>query len=143
MLLLDTNVVGEFGRLGAEAAVQQWMATQAFDQLYTSSVTIGEVAFGIESLPAGRRKRDFQLWFERLVQLFDGRILQYDRDAAMIWGRLRARLRKAGAEKPALDLQIASIALKHGMPLVTRNERDFAGLELTLVNPWTTYRTSP
>jgi predicted nucleic acid-binding protein len=36
----------------------------------------------------------------------------------------------------AADAQIAGIALVHGATIATRNTRDFAGLPLTVVNPW-------
>jgi predicted nucleic acid-binding protein len=31
---------------------------------------------------------------------------------------------------------IAATALEHGLTLVTRNTKDFAGLGVTIVNPW-------
>lgn len=36
------------------------------------------------------------------------------------------------------DGMIAATALEHGLTLVTRNVRDFAGLGVTLLNPWET-----
>lgn len=34
------------------------------------------------------------------------------------------------------DAQIAATALEQGLTLVTRNVKDFAGLGITLINPW-------
>lgn len=34
------------------------------------------------------------------------------------------------------DAQIAAICLSHGATLATRNTKDFAGLDLSLVNPF-------
>ena len=48
-----------------------------------------------------------------------------------------ANLDSAGTPRSALDMQIAATALNHGMTLATRNTRDFAGIGVTLVNPWT------
>lgn len=35
-----------------------------------------------------------------------------------------------------VDGVIAATALEHGLTLVTRNVRDFAGLGVVLLNPW-------
>jgi toxin FitB len=139
--LLDTNVVGDFARPEGHAAVDEWMGRHSAPQLYVSTITVGEIAFGIERLPDGRRKAEFRLWFERLLRHFEDRLLPFDQNVAIAWGRLRARLREAGQEKPAIDLQIAAVALHHGLTLVTGNERDFSGLDLPVINPWTSNRT--
>jgi predicted nucleic acid-binding protein len=36
-----------------------------------------------------------------------------------------------------IDGIIAATAVEHDLTLVTRNEKDFAGLAVTLFNPWT------
>jgi len=36
----------------------------------------------------------------------------------------------------APDGMIAATALEHGLTLVTRNVKDFAGLGVVLLNPW-------
>ncbi len=36
-----------------------------------------------------------------------------------------------------MDSLIAAIALQNSLTLVTRNEKDFAGIEVAIVNPWT------
>jgi len=35
-----------------------------------------------------------------------------------------------------VDAVIAATALEHGLTLVTRNVKDFAGLGVRLLNPW-------
>ena len=34
------------------------------------------------------------------------------------------------------DAQIAATAPEHGLTVITRNVKDFEGLEATLINPW-------
>jgi len=51
-------------------------------------------------------------------------------------GAMRARLRAAGALRTQADMLIAATALEHDLVLVTRNERDFDGCGLRLVNPF-------
>lgn len=50
---------------------------------------------------------------------------------------VRAQRQRAGLPITTEDAQIAAVALAAGMPLVTRNTKDFAGIEgLELHNPW-------
>ena len=43
---------------------------------------------------------------------------------------------RAGRPPPILDAFVAATALVHQLTLVTRNERDLAGLDVPIVNPW-------
>jgi predicted nucleic acid-binding protein len=135
-VLLDTNVVGEFGRRDGDPQVDRWLAAQDEEQIFVPSIAMGELAFGIARLPGGRRKEGLQAWFSHLLDAMDGRLLALDLDAALIWGRLRAQLQRDGSEKPGLDLQIAAIALSRNLVMVTGNERHFAGFGLDIINPW-------
>lgn len=38
--------------------------------------------------------------------------------------------------RPINDAYIAATAVVNGMTLVTRNVRDFAGLDVAMLNPW-------
>jgi predicted nucleic acid-binding protein len=42
----------------------------------------------------------------------------------------------AGRTLPVIDGLLAATALQHDLSLVTRNTKDFAGLGITLINPW-------
>ena len=84
-------------------------------------------------------KRDrFTRWIEHdLISQFQDRILPFDQDAAVIWGKIMGNGDKTGHPKPMADAQIAAVAKRHGLTLVTRNTKDFAYMDVTLVNPWT------
>jgi predicted nucleic acid-binding protein len=62
-----------------------------------------------------------------------GRILGIDTAVADRWGRMVA---VAGRPLPAIDSLLAATAAQHGLVLVTRNVRDFAGLQVQLLDPW-------
>lgn len=48
-------------------------------------------------------------------------VLTIDEEAAVIWARLRQRLRESGRRVNVNDLWIASTALAHGLPVVTQD----------------------
>ena len=68
--------------------------------------------------------------------MFTGRVLEITEDVMLRWRLLVEEGRKAGRTFSQPDLIIAAIALEHGLTLVTRNVKDFAGLRLPLLNPW-------
>lgn len=70
-------------------------------------------------------------------QDFAGRRLPFGDNAADIYARVVAERTRAGQPISTEDAQIAAIALKHGLPLVTRNVRDFDNIAgLRIMDPW-------
>lgn len=65
-----------------------------------------------------------------------GRVLPVTRAIAERWGVLDAQRQLAGRPLNMADSLIAAPALEHQLTLVTRNEKDFAGLGLVPLNPW-------
>jgi toxin FitB len=96
-----------------------------------------EIRLGIELLPEGRKRSRISAWLARdLAARFEGRIIGIEQDIAAAWAVMVARGRVRGATPPILDAFMAATALVHGMTLVTRNERDLAGLDVPVLNPW-------
>jgi tRNA(fMet)-specific endonuclease VapC len=63
-------------------------------------------------------------------------ILPYDEWAARKFGRIKAELELAGKRLSDLDLQIASVALQHDVPLVTHNRRHFERVPGLVIEDW-------
>jgi predicted nucleic acid-binding protein len=138
MILLDTNVLSELMSPKPSPAVLGWMSKQRFaDVLYISTVTLGEILYGIELLPAGKRRDG--LWHEAEAMFqedFGARILPFDDAAARFFAKIAAARRMRGRPISNPDAQIAATARVHGAALATRNTADFEGCGLTLINPW-------
>lgn len=129
MVLADTNVVSEFLRPQPDRAVLRWSATAA--RLALSVVSIEEVVYGLTRKPNARIERAF----EALVrEAFD--VLPVTEAVARRSAILRASGHEIGRPKSQADMLIAATADVHGLVLATRNERDFAGLGLRIVNPF-------
>ena len=137
MIVLDTNVLLELMKPEASRAVLTWVGGQARDDLYTSAITLGEIMFGLEIMPHGR-KRDvrFQLADEIFGIDFAGRILPFDVTAARAFAVIAATRRRAGRPIEMPDAQIAAIARANRMAVATRHVADFADCGVDLINPW-------
>jgi len=135
--LLDTCVISELIAKNTESRVVDWI-DDVDDQLISLSViTIGAIKQGIEKLPESDRKERLNNWLsDELLIRFDQRILGIDLPVMLKWGELVAGLEGQGRSLAAIDSLIASIALAHELQLVTRNEKDFAGTGIEIVNPW-------
>lgn len=132
--LIDTNVLSELRRKAPDARVVAWMQDRPRQSLYLSVLTLGEIRKGIERLDDAARRQHLIDWLEvELPNYFLGRLLDIDAHTADRWGRLMS---SAGRPLPAIDGLLAATALQHDLTLVTRNTKDFAGLDIQLINPW-------
>ena len=136
MIILDTNVTSELMRARPDAAVTAWLAAQPPSELFSTAVTVAEITYGLERLPRGRRRKSLEQSYQSLFVGMADHILPLDVEAALRYGPLLARRERAGSPMDSMDAQIACIAASRGMTLATRNERDFAGCGVPIVNPW-------
>lgn len=136
--LLDTNVVSEWTKPRPDAGVAQWLATVDEDRVYLSVVTLAELRFGVERMPAGVRRDRLDRWLsEELPGRFEQRIVVVTSELGDLWGKLMARGHSVGRPIGAMDALIAATAVAHELTLVTRNIADFEAMDIPLVNPWT------
>jgi tRNA(fMet)-specific endonuclease VapC len=63
-------------------------------------------------------------------------VLTLEQPADTVYGRLRARLERAGQSVGANDLLIAAHALALGHTVVTDNEREFSRIDDLRVENW-------
>ncbi len=134
--LVDTNVLSELRRKRPEQAVVEWIGQRPRQSLHLSVLTLGEIRKGIEAIKDRPRRQTLVDWLEvDLPNYFLGRLLPIDQAVADRWGRLTAA---AGRPIPTIDGLLAATAAQHDLALVTRNVRDFAGLGVTVIDPWTT-----
>lgn len=129
--LLDTNIVSNLIKPVRPVALVEWAAAQADEDLFIASMTLAEIRRGLLRLPAGRRRRELEGWFngpDGPQATFAGRILPFDEAAALIWARLMVDGDDAGRPRNSADMVIAAVAEAHRCVIATDNERDFVGL---------------
>jgi toxin FitB len=130
--LLDTNVISNLVKPRPSASLVAWMADQADEDLFISSLTVAEIRRGVLQKPAGKRRDELESWFsgpDGPQSLFAGRILSFDEKAALAWGRFMANGKSGGQPRSALDTIIAAVAAVNGCIVVTDNEKHFADVE--------------
>ena len=137
MFLIDTDVVSALRKRRRHPEIARWVEAQRSADLYLSVVTVGEIERGIER----QQRRDpvhahaLADWLDRLIALYDDRILAVDLSTARRWGRLSHLIGHEGA-----DLLIAATALEHGLTVVTRNVRHFETTGVPVLDPSATVR---
>ena len=136
MIVLDTNVVSEAMRPHPDAAVRAWLNDQAAETLYLSSVTLAELLFGIAALPAGRRRSTLVRALDGLMELFRGRILAFDMEAARLYASLAVKARNSGRGFPMPDGYIAATAAAQGFAVASRDTSPYEAGGLRVINPW-------
>lgn len=138
MFILDTNVISELMRAKPHESVVNWVSSMPLASLYTTSVSKGEILYGIMLLSSEKRRKSFE---SAVAEMFDedfsGRVLSFDSDASGSYANIASRRSRAGRPISQFDAQIAAIAYSTGATLVTRNVRDFDSCEIKLINPWT------
>ena len=121
-VIVDTNVVSYLMRGGSLAKryrphLQGRLSAIAF-------VTVGELYFGAEKAEWGaNRRQDLETTLRSFI------VVPYDQEVARCYARLLARRQREGRPISPNDAWIAACAVRHGMPLVTHNARDFRGVE--------------
>ena len=142
MVILDTNVVSELMDAEPDAIVINWLDGQSWMSLWTTSVTVMEIRFGLQTMPpqsmTRSRRQDALLGlFELLLKnMIEGRIAAFDAEAGIHAAELMAQRKRAGRPAEVRDTIIAGIVLANRATLATRNTQHFKDLPLTVVNPW-------
>ena len=91
MIVLDTNVVSEVVKPAPSPNVIDWLNGQESSDLYITAITLGEISYGVEVLPAGTRRTSLARALNHFIdQAFGDRILVFDRESATEYGRVMA-----------------------------------------------------
>lgn len=142
MFLIDTNVLSEY-RKGkrANAGVMQFFAAAENSSLFLPAQVIGEIQACIAKLRraggehALKQAEKYELWLDSVLTEFGDHILQFDVEAARVWGSL---LSSEMRDPHTIDKQIAAIALIHDLVVVTRDKGDAFSRtpNLKILNPF-------
>jgi predicted nucleic acid-binding protein len=130
--LLDTNVISELRRPRPHGALLAWLRELPDADIHLSAVTIGELQAGVEMTREqdSTKAAEIESWLEQVAQTYN--VLPMDAGTFRAWARLMHRRSDDLIE----DAMIAATALVHDLTVVSRNVRDFDGLGVRTLNPF-------
>jgi toxin FitB len=136
MIIVDTNVVSELMKSSPSELVIEWVRARTGSELFTTSITLAEILYGIGRLPDGRRKELLRTTASEVFAAFEDQVLPFDSSAATHYADVVGGRGQIGLPMDGFDAQIASICRAHGAALATRNLKDFRQTDVNLIDPW-------
>lgn len=137
MIVLDSNVVSALMKDDPPLSVLTWLDRQPRLSVWTTSITIFEVYFGLKTMPDGKRRTQRISAFEQiLTEVIGRRLATFDEAAAESAAELAAERQKRGRPGELRDTMIAGIVLANHAILATRNVKHFEDIAKSVVNPW-------
>ena len=135
--LLDTNIISELIKPTPNSNVVSFLDSLNEDDIFISVITVGEIQFGIQKLPNSKKKEQLLSWLHAdLLARFHNKVVDIDVETMLLWGEVSQQLKAKGTPMPIMDLLIAATCLKGNYILITRNEKDFAHLDIAIINPF-------
>jgi toxin FitB len=135
--LLDTNAVSEWVKPLPNSGLIRWMESADEDRMFLSVITLAELHYGVERMPAGMRRTRVERWLRLEVPLrFERRVLPVSEEIAVAWGKIVSLSESAGHPIEVMDAFLAATAQVHDLTVVTRNVGHFRELKGVL-SPWT------
>jgi predicted nucleic acid-binding protein len=131
--IADANLLSEPTKPEPAPQVLEWLRRNE-EHLAVTPIILGELEYGIMLLPASKRKKQLEVWFEKIRST--AYCLDFDSKAATSWAHLLAHLKSKGHAMPIKDSLIAASAIAHNLTVATRNTRDFKNAKVPLINPF-------
>ncbi len=132
--LLDADVLSQPAKTHGDAKVVAWLREEQ-DRCYTSAVVVAQLAYWVRT-KKGRQREALQQWLTRLIDALHGRVHGFNVSVAHVWAEQQRRLEEAGRPMPIEDSYIAATARRHGLTIVTGNDRPFRRPGLRVFNPF-------
>jgi len=131
--LFDTNVISELARQRPDARVVAFV--EATPRVLVSVILFHELSYGFESANREQKLR-LAAFLAAMRDRFGPRAIPVDVGIAETAGRLRALSKGQGRVLTVSDSLVAATALAKAVPLATRNVKDFQGINVPLINPF-------
>jgi predicted nucleic acid-binding protein len=136
MIILDTNVLSALMHRTPDKNVVAWLDRQPRTSIWTTSVTVLEVQFGLQIMVSGKRQSALMQAFKEVLASLGQRVLPFDAEAAQQAADLMATRQKNGRPGELRDTMIAGVVLAQRAGLATRNTSHFDDISTPLIDPW-------
>ena len=125
IFLLDTNAISDLMRQSPK--IEGWLFDlNAGDRVVTCTIVQGEILFGIERSPVGKKRNHLKERAAQILASFE--CLPVPVRAAEFYASIKFARQKRGLPLDENDQWIASTAIAIGATLVTR-DADFANID--------------
>lgn len=121
--MLDTNIIIYLKNARSEKALERFLQHKP-EEMCISAITMAELEYGVY-----KSSRPSQNQIALVTFLARIKIVPFDTNAAIEYGKIRANLSRKGKLIGANDLLIASTAKAKGLTLITNNMREFGRIE--------------
>lgn len=129
-MLCDTNIISELSKRQPNSGVLAW--AESVSHIHLSVISIEEIHFGL----AWKDNARIRAWFEDFLRDYCT-VLPITPEIARLAGEMRGNLQRHGSPREQADMLVAATAAVHGLPLITRNAKDFNGCNISVINPFT------
>ena len=136
MTIVDTNVLSALMQTVPDKHVVAWLDRQPRTSIWTTSITVFEVRFGLEVMAAGKKRSALIQAFEALLEAIGQRVAPFDGAAARQAADLMASRQKKSRPGNLRDTMIAGIVLASHATLATRNGAHFEDISAVVIDPW-------
>jgi tRNA(fMet)-specific endonuclease VapC len=127
--LLDTNICIYIIKKKPPEVIERFNMN-SFAEIGISSITVAELEYGVQKSKHHEQNREALEQF--LLPLI---VVDFDHNAAIVYGKIRAELESQGKPMGPLDTLIAAHAISMGLTLVTNNTKEFFRVQnLKIVN---------
>ncbi len=126
-MILDTDTISYYLR-GDKNVRKKFLAH--YYELASTTINYSELIFGL-------KRRDNKNLLPKVELIFDNiKLYDFDKNAARVFGVLKALLGKNGTTVADMDLMIASIAIANDEILISNNLKHFNKIEGLSVENW-------
>jgi toxin FitB len=132
--LLDADVLSQPAKRHGDRRVIAWLEREEA-RCHTSTIVIAQLAYWVRS-KEGKPRDALQKWLRQLLDVMEGRVLGFSVAVAHVWAEQQRALDGAGLRMPLADSYIAATARRHGLTVVTGNDRDFRRPGVKVLNPF-------
>lgn len=130
MYLLDTNIC-IYAMKNRYPYLTDRLLTIHPDQIFISSVTIGELEYGAAKSKWGEQTH---VRMQMFVSAFA--VIPFSQSDAIVFGRIRAGLAAMGTLIGPYDMMIAAQGVNRGLTIVTHNTAEFSRVPNLLLEDW-------
>lgn len=132
--LLDADVLSQPAKRSGDRKVIAWLEREEA-ACHTSTIVIAQLAYWVRSRE-GRQRETLQKWLSQLLDAMQGRVLGFSVAVAHVWAEQQRAFERAGVRMSLADSYIAATARRHGLTVVTGNNRDFDRPGVKVLNPF-------